>query len=160
MRYRKIAASSALVLSVTYIFSGCGGKEEQKTELYDYKTSYIGDNTKTANIAGGLIYPEGMKYDHIEIHSDAEPYGLTVYLKNESTADKDDLFNNAVITFALIDNLDILEYRDISENTDIFNFERDEADNILSENGNKTCAEIGADRESFYGYISGLEEYK
>lgn len=44
-----------------------------------YKTEYVGDNSKVGNMLGLLEFPDIIKYDHFELHTDYEPYGVTVY---------------------------------------------------------------------------------
>ena len=55
----------------------------------------------------GQEYPEGYSYDSIEIQFETEPYGLTVFLKDEPSAVKleDELQVNADMTLDLIGNL-------------------------------------------------------
>ena len=61
----------------------------------------------------GQEYPEGYSYDSIEIQSETEPYGLTVFLKDEPSAAKleDELQVNADMTFDLIGNLGTIDYK-------------------------------------------------
>jgi len=53
------------------------------------------------------------RYDSIEIQSETEPYELTVFLKVEPSASelKDELQVNADMTFDLIGNLGVLDYK-------------------------------------------------
>ena len=74
---------------------------------------YIGDSSNVINIVSGQEYPEGYSYDSIEIQSETEPYGLTVFLKDEPSAVKleDELQVNADMTFDLIGNLGTIDYK-------------------------------------------------
>ena len=91
------------------LISACGRKEElyEIPNLSQYKTDYVGDSSKVINIVSSQEYPEGYSYDSIQIQSETEPYGLTVFLKDEPSAAKleDELQVNADITFDLIGNL-------------------------------------------------------
>ena len=76
--------------------------------------------------ASGQEYPEGYSYDSIEIQSETEPYGLTVFLKDESSAVKleDELQVNADMTFDLIGNLGTIDYKTADSKEIIVSYER------------------------------------
>ena len=63
------------------------GNGKTETTLYDYKTAYIGDNSKVSHIVGAMQYPTGAKCETIKIQSEKEPYGLTVYLSGAGIPD-------------------------------------------------------------------------
>lgn len=112
---RKTIAIMLIVVSIMSI-SACGRNNEEMYEVPDlsqYKTDYVGDNSNVINIVSGQDYPEGYSYDSIEIQSEKEPYGLTVFLKVEPSAPKleDELQVNADMTFDLIGNLGTLDYK-------------------------------------------------
>ena len=91
-------------------------KKEKLYEIPDlsqYKTDYVGDSSNVINIVSGQEYPAGYSYDSIEIQSETEPYGLTVFLKDEPSAAKleDELQVNADMTFDLIGNLGTIDYK-------------------------------------------------
>ena len=50
-------------------------------ELEQYRSSYVGDASNSAGLAMALPYGENFRYDHIELQTDAMPYGMTVFLK-------------------------------------------------------------------------------
>ena len=79
-----------------------------------------------ANIVSGQEYPEGYSYDSIEIQSETEPYGLTVFLKDEPSAAKleDELQVNADMTFDLIGNLGTIDYKTADSKEIIASYER------------------------------------
>ena len=111
---KKVIAIILIVLSIMSI-SACKSKEEmhEGSNLLQYKTDYVGDAPKVINIVSGQNYPDGYSYDSIEIQSETEPYGLTVFLKVEPSASelKDELQVNADMTFDLIGNLGVLDYK-------------------------------------------------
>ena len=104
-----------LVAVSIMLISMCGKKEKlyEIPDLSQYKTDYVGDSSNVINIVSGQEYPEGYSYDSIEIQSETEPYGLTVFLKDESSAVKleDELQVNADMTFDLIGNLGTIDYK-------------------------------------------------
>ena len=104
-------------------------KKEKLYEIPDlsqYKTDYIGDSSNVINIVSGQEYPVGYSYDSIEIQSEAEPYGLTVFLKDEPSAVKleDELQVNADMTFDLIGNLGTIDYKTADSKEIIASYER------------------------------------
>ena len=81
---KKVLAIMLVAMSIMLI-SACGKKEKlyEIPDLSQYKTDYVGDSSNVINIVSGQEYPEGYSYDSIEIQSETEPYGLTVFLKDE-----------------------------------------------------------------------------
>lgn len=98
-----------IIFALLLIFSSCNKKEKS---LYDFKTDFVGDNTKVSKIVSKEVYPKNLKTGEIKILSDKKPYGLKVFCKNYKDLEREDLFKNAAITFALIKNLDNLSYVD------------------------------------------------
>ena len=115
------------VVSITSI-SACAQKEAlyETPDLSQYKTDYVGNSSNVINIVSGQDYPEGYTSDSIEIQSETEPYGLTVFLKSKPSAStlEDELQVNADITFDLIGNLGTLDYRTADSKEIIASYER------------------------------------
>lgn len=124
---KKAIAIILVVLSIISV-SACGKKEEmyEVPDLSKYKTDYVGDAPNVINIVSGQEYPEGYSYDSIEIQSETEPYGLTVFLKAEPSASKleNELQVNADMTFDLISNLGTLDYKIVDSKEIIASYER------------------------------------
>ena len=124
---KKVLAIMLVTVSIMLI-SACGKKEKlyEIPNLSQYKTDYVGDSSNVINIVSGQEYPEGYSYDSIEIQSETEPYGLTVFLKDEPSASRieDELQVNADMTFNLIGNLGTLEYRIADSKEIIASYER------------------------------------
>ena len=124
---KKVLAIMLVAMSIMLI-SACGKKEKlyEIPDLSQYKTDYVGDSSNVINIVSGQEYPEGYSYDSIEIQSETEPYGLTVFLKDEPPASRieDELQVNADMTFDLIGNLETLDYRIADSKEIIASYER------------------------------------
>ena len=148
----------ALVLGMGTL-TGCGKKEAKASEsLYSYKTEYVGDNSKVVSIASHIKYPEGLKYDSVKILSDKEPYGIIVYLTEDKDVQNPDLFTQAVMTFALIDNLSNINY-EIKETDDLIEgFNRDDVNLMLRENGKDEINTIGANEDNFNNFINSEKD--
>ena len=84
----KIINAIILILLSMMSVSACGRKVElyEIPDLSQYKTDYVGDAPNVINIVSRQDYPKGYSYDSIEIQSETEPYGLTVFLKDEPSA--------------------------------------------------------------------------
>lgn len=124
---KKGIAIMLVVLAVMSV-SACGKKEElyEVPDLSQYKTEYVGDASNVINIVSGQDYPKGYSYDSIEVQSETEPYGLTVFLKVEPSASKleDELQVNADTAFDLIGNLGTLDYKTADSKEVIASYER------------------------------------
>ena len=126
---KKTFAMILCILSIMFI-SACGKKEAvtlyETPDLSKYKTDYVGDASNVTNIVSRQDYPEGYSYDSIEIQSETEPYGLTVFLKSEPSASmpEDALQVNADMTFDLIGNLGTLDYKIADSKEMIASYER------------------------------------
>ena len=125
---KKKVLAIMLVAVSTMLISACGKKEKlyEIPDLSKYKTDYVGDSSNVINIVSGQEYPEGYSYDSIEIQSETEPYGLTVFLKAEQSASmlEDELQVNADMTFDLIGNLGTLDYKTADSKEIIASYER------------------------------------
>ncbi|MEG1782577.1 MAG: DUF4825 domain-containing protein, partial [Oscillospiraceae bacterium] len=89
--------------------------------LWENRTEYVGDNAAVGNILFALPYCDRVAYDHVEMKTDAEPYGITVHLTAKgvdlpadgTTGDKPykKIFDtNAKIIFSLVGNLDEITF--------------------------------------------------
>lgn len=157
-----------MCLKKFYIFLGlvlilCGCQNRRIDSLYNYKTDYVGDNSSVSQIVSRQDYPKGFEVGAIEILSSKSPYGLKIFVKDTSNINREDLFINAIETFALIKNLDRIYYvesgRDFEEEKNkelkdkIFIFYRKEIEEILEEK-NTSIEEISKDRESFEDFVN------
>ncbi|OLR65038.1 DUF4825 domain-containing protein [Peptoniphilus porci] len=140
-----------LVLLITFIliFSACQKKEKT---LYDFKTDFVGDNSKVSQIINKQKYPENFQTSEIKILSEKEPYGLKVFCKNYKNLEKKDLFKNAVTTLSLIKNLDNLYYVDENEK-EIFIYNRKEVEEKL-EKENTSLEKISENKENLENFIN------
>lgn len=87
---------------------------ESRSETYlNNRTEYIGNASKVGGIISLLNFPADVTYDHIELQTGTEPYGVTIYLKNvigtlddAMVSDYTNYQKNALILFSLIRNAD------------------------------------------------------
>lgn len=138
-----------IIFALILIFSSCNKKEES---LYDFKTDFVGDNTKVSQIVSKEAYPKNFQTGEIKILSDKEPYGLKVFCKNFEGLKKQDLFKNAATTFALIKNLGSLSYVDADEK-EIFSFSRAEVEERLQKE-ETSLDKISESQENLENFIN------
>lgn len=79
-------------------------------DLYQNRTTYIGDNSKVLALIYGLPVPEGLKFKDIGLQTTTEPYELHVYYEYDpdnmvDKIDNDIEFKNAMLLFATVENL-------------------------------------------------------
>lgn len=141
------------ILFAIFYLVACSKKQEG---LQQYKTKYVGDNSKVIAIVSGLSYPNGLKYKSIEIQSEKEPYGLNVNLEGQQEAS---FFDQAVVTFAMIENLGELKY--FNNQKELSSFSRGAVDLILEANGTN-LNELNKDDDKLQEYIDkvNLDESK
>lgn len=97
---------------------------EIKARLEEYRTDYIGDAPKVVGIASNLPYPEGFSYRSIEIQSDTEPYGLTVFLDGEGNSTEKDFENASKFAFDYIKNMGTIRFCMEEAKEEVASFER------------------------------------
>ena len=95
-----------LYIFLTLVLILCGCQNKKVDSLYEYKTDFVGDNSKVSHIVTNQDYPKDFQVDTIEILSSKSPYGLKVFVKDTNKINREDLFINAIESFALIGNLD------------------------------------------------------
>ncbi|RXZ81324.1 DUF4825 domain-containing protein [Paenibacillaceae bacterium] len=90
------------------------GSQYNIKALLANKTPYVGNSSKVGSLIGALAFPDNTERNGMELHTTAQPYGLTMKLStvngvnpaNEITSYSDVFYHNALILFALIDNVD------------------------------------------------------
>lgn len=154
-----------IIFALILILSACQTKRADS--LYNYKTNFVGDNSKVSHIISNQDYPKGFEVGAIEILSRKSPYGIKVFVKDTSNIKREDIFKNAITSFALIKNLDRIYYvesgRDFEEEKNkelkdkIFIFYRKEIEEILEEK-NTSLEEISENKENFENFINNWDK--
>lgn len=160
---KEVMCLKKLYIFLSLVLVLCGCQNRRIDSLYNYKTDFVGDNSSVSQIVSRQDYPKGFEVGAIEILSSKSPYGLKIFVKDTSNINREDLFINAIETFALIKNLDRIYYvesgRDFEEEKNkelkdkIFIFYRKEIEEILEEK-NTSIEEISKDRESFEDFVN------
>ena len=145
-----------ILLTVCIIFTACGKSQNSEKNIYEYKTKYVGDNSKVINILSNLKYPKETSYNSVQILSEKEPYGILVKLNIDSgkIPEKNEFLKNSAVLFALIENLSFVKYVNVSDNKVVAEFTRNEVDNYLKDEVNKDTKEIGMSEKGFVKYLN------
>ena len=145
-----------ILLTVCIIFTACGKSQNSEKNIYEYKTKYVGDNSKVINILSNLKYPKETSYNSVQIISEKEPYEILVKLNinSDKIPEKNDFLKNTAIMFALIENLSFVKYVNVSDNKVVAEFTRNEVDNYLKDEVNKDTKEIGMSEKEFVKYLN------
>ena len=145
-----------ILLTVCIIFTACGKSQNSEKNIYEYKTKYVGDNSKVINILSNLKYPKEASYNSVQIISEKEPYEILVKLNvnSDKIPEKNDFLKNTAIMFALIENLSFVKYVNVSDNEVVAEFTRNEVDNYLKAEVNKNTKEIGMNEKEFVKYLN------
>lgn len=101
----KMAAGQVIVTGINREIT-----EETFETLAEYKTRYLGDNSKVRALVNALPVPEGVSYQNIELTTETADKSLQVnsclFAEYSEGFDHDVLFLDAVMLFAVIENLD------------------------------------------------------
>lgn len=148
---------NGLILYEVNCFYGYSDAYKAQLNVYPYKSAYIGDASNAFQMAHHLLYGEfitGISLETLEI-----PYGLQVdyqYFGEINASIDADLIQNAMMIFALIDNVDQVKFR-----LDLKGPNESELDTVVSvydrqemdEKAGKSLKAIGASQESFDAFF-------
>lgn len=111
---KKVTRYIVFSMLLMLILSGCSSNASLKEDIFQYKGSYVGDNSAVGNIVNSL--PHNKELKQISLQTKKEPYGVTLDYKgiNSTMVEKElketAIFNSTFI-FALIKNADWITFR-------------------------------------------------
>lgn len=168
MHYKKpvlwvsIAAAAAVVCISVGLMSNpkqtpAEVNDSSVQSLWKHRTKYVGDNAAVGNILSELTYPEQMQYNGFQLFTKLQPYAITVNLTTDTetrnfyagSLNQAPLNQNAIILFALIENVDII------------NFSLDDNKNPYSESFHRESAQAIMDNENLFAAtetVKGLDD--
>jgi hypothetical protein len=126
-------------------------------ELLKYKTNYVGDNSKVVSLIGNLPYGKYVK--GVSLQTKTKPYGITVSyeikdpeIKKKFLSDDNyrKLYNSAIL-FALIDNVDAVEFNVVSS-SETQTYNRD----TVQEHFTDDLREYSKDIERFKAFLQSI----
>ena len=102
------------MLLILIVLSGCSQNADSKADIFQYKNSYVGDNSAVGNIVNQLNHSNELK--QISLHTKEQPYGITleyndITAKNADKEMKKTIIANATYLFALIQNVDWVTFK-------------------------------------------------
>jgi hypothetical protein len=124
-----VAISLAIVMALAVSCTFTAEEQSYAETLLEYKTAYIGDNSKVENLLDALHFDDGWERDTFELKTDERPYRLTINFNANAEAVEALVFTqeevenpepnpqpslaseSALMLFALIDNVDEVYFR-------------------------------------------------
>lgn len=110
--------SPSLVTRLKYHWNTLtGSSKDQIDVLWEHRTAYIGDNSAVGNLLGALSVPAELSLtsDGMELVTHERPYTLIIRYRCEDETeesflekDREWIYKNAAVLFALIDNTDLI----------------------------------------------------
>lgn len=107
---RRITKYWAFTFLVLLLLTGCHSNNTMEN-IFQYKDSYVGDNSAVGNIAQQLHNSEYL--DGFELKTTKEPYGiiLNYHLNHSEEVYKETVIRNSTYLFALVQNVDWITFR-------------------------------------------------
>lgn len=111
---KRITIRIISLLSLMMLLTSCSQSAESKTDLFQYKNSYVGDNSAVGNIVNELTYNNEL--NQISLETKKEPYGIILEYKDIDTNSidkemKETVITNSTFLFALIKNVDWITFK-------------------------------------------------
>lgn len=93
-------------------------KKDSISDLYQYRTEYVGNNSKVVQIIERLKIPETFSRTKVQLHTNKSPYAVSITYKTTSGVAHQFIQNtdqalfdaNAITMFALIKNMDKVQF--------------------------------------------------
>lgn len=146
MNYKKPAfwVVIATLVAVLAICVGLAANPRNNTSFTDsllqYRTEYIGDNSKVGGIISALKYPDKVTYRSFELYTEGPPLMVTVKLDTDTETrnfytgalNEGPFRKNAIIMFSLIHNAEYITF-ELNDGTNPYSmqFTRDMADRFV-----------------------------
>ncbi|WP_333861156.1 DUF5301 domain-containing protein, partial [Clostridium sp.] len=119
-----IAASiiAVMFIAIGLITNPSGSLKSEKNnfteKIYKYRTPYVGDNSKVANIINSLPVPETLHHRKMQLFTDKEPYGIEIAYETTNDVKESFLreenqmifYENAAIIFSLVGNANYINF--------------------------------------------------
>lgn len=138
--------------------------QESLDTMLKNRTSYVGDNVRTVQIAGAIPTTAALSYQYLAIDTNSEPYGVILYynLNGSYGAEEADMrFMGAALMFASIENLSLCDIMindinnpNIEESSMVYHYSRAEMEELFGEL--YPCSE---NKEDFTDLYNRIVEY-
>lgn len=120
---KKHIFSVIMLLAIFVVLSGCDSDSGIDPEIFQYKNSYVGDNSAVSAIVSQLPAPNGEELTDIELQTKTEPYGVTLNYKKQENLDgvepasdysRTVIYNSSVLLF-LVPNAEVVTFNYVKE---------------------------------------------
>jgi hypothetical protein len=101
---RKLIPYFILLSIVLVSLTGCSSNNNPSKDIFQYKGSYIGNNSAVGNIINEL--PGSKEFKKFSLQTKEKPYGMVIQYGNVTGNIKEIYINNATYIFALVKNAD------------------------------------------------------
>ena len=95
-------------LTLLFLLTGCGSGSEANNDIFQYKGSYIGDNSAVGNIIHQL--PEADSFKQVMLQTGQEPYGMQIQYGDINGDIKSSTIINASYIFSLVKNVEWITF--------------------------------------------------
>ncbi|ACT02163.1 M56 family metallopeptidase [Paenibacillus sp. JDR-2] len=131
-------------------------------KLMENKTLYVGNHVKVGGLIGALPKPDGLEGKGLALQTKSQPYGITVnydrtddlQAEEETAANKDVFYRNAIMLLSLIDNVDSITFT--VRNANLVTVTREEAETLLGGD----VRQYASDSASLKSLIDQLNKFK
>ena len=101
-----------IIVMICLIALTACGQTESDTSVFQYKGSFVGDNSAVINISRMVTTLETV--DHFKLQTKQEPYGIELYYENDepyafNKIDKE-VHQQSLYLYYLIDNVDYISF--------------------------------------------------
>ncbi|PEJ46695.1 DUF4825 domain-containing protein [Bacillus sp. AFS002410] len=96
------------LLFILLVLSSCALSQSSNMDIFQYKNSYLGNNSAVGNIIKQL--PNNKEFKKMTLQTKQKPFGMTVSYENISVNPKNIVINNATFLFALIKNVEWITF--------------------------------------------------
>lgn len=100
-------------LLIMFFLIGCSSINDSKEDIFQYKGSYIGDNSAVGNVIRYL--PGNEHFERFSLETKEKPYGMILEYEDTDASLTDDtsketIINNATYIFALVQNAEWITF--------------------------------------------------
>lgn len=105
---KKITPYFTLLVLMLMILSGCRSSNNSSQDIFQYRGSYIGNNSAVGNIITEL--PQSKAFKQVTLQTKKKPYGMVIEYGHITGDIKNSVINNASYMFALVKNADWISF--------------------------------------------------
>ncbi|WP_163100706.1 DUF4825 domain-containing protein [Peribacillus alkalitolerans] len=105
---KKITMHFIILMFLLLSLTSCRIDKDSSKDIFQYKESYIGNNSAVGGIIDQL--PHSKEFKQMTLQTKKKPYGMVIEYNNSAGDTKSIAINNATFLFALVKNLDWITF--------------------------------------------------